>query len=58
MIIVPNEKIRKYVAYSAEDGEWIHDPKMPAELVEEFEKFKNVAESTAPIMEKEFGGEQ
>ncbi|MDD6155802.1 MAG: hypothetical protein PUB52_02085 [Lachnospiraceae bacterium] len=58
MLIVPNEKIKKYVAYSAEEGGWIHDPKMPAELVGEFEKFKKImdAESTAPVMAKEFGG--
>ena len=59
MLIVPNKKIRKYVAYSVEDGGWIHDPKMPVELVEEFEKFKKMAEaeSSAPITEMNFGGE-
>ena len=26
MIIVPDEKLRKYLAF--EDGKWIHDPEM------------------------------
>ncbi len=47
MIIVPNEKIRKYVAYSTDEGDWIHDPNMPAELEEEFEKFRKQMEQYA-----------
>lgn len=60
MLIVPSENIRKYVAYSVEDGGWIHDPKMPGELVEEFEKFKKMVEteSTLPITEMNLGGEK
>ena len=60
MLIVPSENIRKYVAYSVEDGGWIHDPNMPGELVEEFEKFKKKveAESTAPITKLNIGGEK
>ena len=49
MMIVPDKKIRKYVAYSVEDGEWIHDPKMPKELEEEFNRFKKLAEENSPM---------
>ena len=60
MLIVPSEKIRRYVAYSVEDGEWIHDPNMPEDLKEEFEKFKKKveAESRSPIFAGELGGEK
>lgn len=60
MLIVPKERIRKFVAYSVEDGGWIHDPKMPVELVEEFERFKKSveAESSVPITEMNIGGEK
>ena len=44
MLVVPDEKIRKYVAYSQEDGGWIHDPNMPEELEEEFRQFKRFME--------------
>jgi len=38
MIIVAPEEIRRYVAVD-EDGQWIHDPNMPAELEEKFREF-------------------
>lgn len=38
MIIIPNEKIMNYIALD-ENGQWIHDPNMPEELLEEFEQF-------------------
>lgn len=37
MILVPEKKIRKYVAF--ENGKWIHDPNMPEYLVADFEEF-------------------
>lgn len=37
MMIIPDKSIRKYVA--VENGVWIHDPQMPKELEEEFQKF-------------------
>lgn len=37
MIIVPDEKLRKYLAF--EDGKWIHDPEMPESLECEFQNF-------------------
>lgn len=40
MIIIPDERIRRYIAYSYEEGTWIHDPQMPSELLEAFERFK------------------
>ncbi len=43
MIIVPNEKIRKYVAYSPEEKKWIHDPNMPAEYENDFQQFCDLA---------------
>ena len=52
MLIVPSENIRKYVAYSVEDGGWIHDPNMPGELVEEFEKFKKKVEAEVESVEE------
>lgn len=38
MMIIPSEKIMKYIAVD-ENGQWIHDPNMPEELLEEFEQF-------------------
>ena len=49
MMIIPNERIRKYVAYSAEEGGWIHDPKMPEDLEEEFKRFKEKAEAESKM---------
>lgn len=37
MMIIPNKSIRKYVAF--ENGKWIHDPQMPDEMKNEFNKF-------------------
>ncbi|MGN0496375.1 MAG: hypothetical protein ACI4GW_09150 [Lachnospiraceae bacterium] len=45
MIIMPPEEIRKYISVD-ENGQWIHDPKMPNELKKQFEDFvKNVEEA-------------
>lgn len=45
MIIIPPEEIRKYISVD-ENGQWIHDPKMPVELEEKFEIFvKSVEEA-------------
>lgn len=37
MIMVANEALRRYIAF--DDGEWIHDPNMPEDLLPEFEQF-------------------
>lgn len=45
MMITPPEIILPYIS-TGENGEWIHDPAMPAELLEEFQKFvKNEQEA-------------
>lgn len=38
MIIVAPEEIRRYVAVD-EEGQWIHDPNMPADLEKLFWEF-------------------
>lgn len=38
MMIMPNEKLFNYIS-TDEEGNWIHDPKMPEELVEVFDAF-------------------
>ncbi|WP_292145360.1 hypothetical protein [Butyrivibrio sp.] len=43
MIVIPAEKIRKYVTYSVEEERWIHDPEMPMELEPEFQLFSEMA---------------
>lgn len=60
MLIVPNEEIRKYLAYSIEDGGWIHDPNMPETLEAEFQKFKQLAEVSlkSPITEESIKKEE
>lgn len=44
MIILPPEELAVYLSVG-ENGEWIHDPDMPTELEETFQKF--VKEETA-----------
>ncbi len=55
MLIVPNEKIRKYVSYDAEKCEWIHDPDMPKDFKQIFDQYVNQMKknTTMPIEEKE-----
>lgn len=43
MILVPEKKIRKYVAF--ENGKWIHDPNMPEDLMAAFEAFVSKSSS-------------
>lgn len=38
MMIIPPEELLVYLSTNT-DGEWIHDPDMPAELEETFQKF-------------------
>ena len=38
MTIIPPKEIQYYIS-TDENGEWIHDPAMPAELLEAFHKF-------------------
>lgn len=38
MIILPPEELTVYLSVG-ENGEWIHDPDMPTELEEIFQKF-------------------
>ena len=38
MIIMPDERILKYIS-TDEEGNWIHSPEMPEELLEVFEEF-------------------
>ena len=52
MIIIPNENIRKYIAYSYIEGTWLYATQMPIELIEEFENFKQqieISKDTARI---------
>ena len=38
MIITPSKELLPYISVG-EKGEWIHDPAMPEELKESFQKF-------------------
>ena len=38
MIIMPPEEIKSYISVD-ENGNWIHDPEMPKELEDKFNKF-------------------
>lgn len=53
MIIVAPEEIRRYVAVD-EDGQWIHDPNMPAELEEKFLEFVEQAKKAEEAQRKLF----
>ena len=54
MVFVPDQTLRRYIAYSYEEETWVHDPKMPVELNEEFEEFKRrIMESKDKLDEEE-----
>lgn len=54
MVFIPDQTLRRYIAYSYEEETWVHDPKMPVELNEEFEEFKRrIMESKDKLDEEE-----
>ena len=44
MIIIPPDELAMFIAID-EEGNWIHDPNMPKELDEMFEKFVSEAKA-------------
>ena len=44
MIIMPPDELAMYIA-TDDEGNWIHDPNMPKELEEMFEKFVSEAKA-------------
>lgn len=55
MMITPPEELIVYLSTDPE-GDWIHDPDMPAELEESFQKFVR-EEASYREMQQEFSGE-
>lgn len=55
MIIVPVEKLRKYISF--ENGSWIHDPNMPDELMEDYILFVHKYEEQERRLSNEYAEE-
>ena len=55
-MMMPDEKLVKYIS-TDEEGNWIHDPQMPVELVEEFDAFVKQSKEAEDEMYGECSGE-
>jgi len=54
MIIIPDERIRKYISYSVEEKMWMHDSDMPDELEPVFQYFCEMARKYNYILQNGF----